>query len=106
SAEAAADDHEIIALLDRQPAEREGLAVAQVMGDLERAGMVPAHAGERRRVAEGLCGKLRRRRQPGRDRERGPVEEVASGDIGHARRSPQPMSSRTARAAWSIARWA
>src|SRR5215813_753503 len=100
-ADAGADDHEIVALLDRQPAEREGLAVAQLMSDLERAGMVSTHAGERRRVAEGLRGKLPRRRQPGRDRQRGPIEEVAPGDRGHSKVPPQPMSSRTACAAWS-----
>jgi len=41
--------------------------LAQVVADLERALMMPAQAGQRRRIAQRLRGKLRRGRQPGRN---------------------------------------
>jgi hypothetical protein len=53
------------------------------MGDLERAGMVSAQAGQRRRIAQGLCSDLRRRRHSGRDRQRRTVEKIASGYAAH-----------------------
>ena len=84
-ADPAADHHEVVALLDRQPAEGERPAVAQLVADLERAGMMAAHPGERRRIARRLRHDLRHGRKPGRDRERNAIEKITARDVGHAR---------------------
>ena len=88
-ADAAADHDEVVAFLDRHGVDGEGRAIAHVMSDLERAGMLPAQAGQRRRIAQRLRRDLRRRRQAGRDRQRRAVEKIATGNVAHvAPRSP------------------
>jgi hypothetical protein len=54
------------------------------MRDIERARLLTAHAGERRRIARRIGGNLRSRRQAGAYRKRGAVEKVAARDGGHA----------------------
>src|SRR5262249_21139052 len=88
-ADAAADHHEIVALLDRQPVERERLAIAQIVADLERARMLPAQAGEGRRIAQRLRGELVGRGESGCHGQGEAVEEVAAADTGHTRQFPQ-----------------
>ena len=53
TADAAADHDEVIALVDRSAAERERLAVAQLVADRGRAIVLAAQAGERGRIAPG-----------------------------------------------------
>ena len=57
------------------------------MRSLEAADMLPAQAHERRRVAGGLRRNLHRGREPGRDRKRKAVEEIAAGHLAHAQSS-------------------
>jgi hypothetical protein len=83
-ADPAADYDQVVALLDRHTVEGEGLAIAQLMADLERARMMAAHPRERGRIARGLRHDLRHGRKPGRDRERRAVEKIAARDVGHA----------------------
>src|SRR5262249_2341399 len=82
-ADAAADHEEVVALLDRQPLERKSPAGGQLMGDLERAGMLAAHARERRRIARALGPDLRHRGEPGGDGERDAVEKITGRNVGH-----------------------
>jgi hypothetical protein len=55
------------------------------MRDIERSRMMAPHAGEGGRIMRRLRRELRGRRQPGRDRQRYPIEEVAASDcVRHA----------------------
>ena len=55
-ADAAADHDQIVAFLDRRAVERKALAVARLrVRGLERAGVLAAQAGERRRIAQGCA---------------------------------------------------
>ena len=53
------------------------------MRGLEAADMLPTQAGERRRIAGRLRRNLHCGREPGRDRERKAVEEIAAGHFAH-----------------------
>ena len=80
-ADAAADHDQIVGFLDRQAVDGKLAAFARErMGDLERAFMLAAQPGQRRRIACRLRRNLRRRRQAGRDGQRRAVEEIAPGD--------------------------
>ena len=87
TADAAADHDKIIALVDRSAAERERLAVAQLVADLDRAFMLAAHAGQRGRIASGLRlplrVQLRHGREPGRNGKGDAVEKITARDVGH-----------------------
>jgi hypothetical protein len=54
------------------------------MRNLEAADMLASEPRERRRVAGGLRLDLHRWREPGRDRERNAVEEIAAGHLAHS----------------------
>ena len=85
SADAATDDDEIVAFLDRCGIDAEALPLPRKrMRNLERAGMLTAQAGQRRRVARRVGRNLRGRRQARCNRQGGAVEEVAAGDGRHA----------------------
>jgi len=56
----------------------------QLMGDLEGAGMLAAHASQRRRITRGIGGNLSSWCEPGRNGQGCAVEEVAAGDHGGA----------------------
>ena len=80
-ADAAANHDEIIAFLDRQAVDRKLAAFAgERMRDLERALVLSAHPRRRRRVASRLRRELRRRRQPGSNRQSRAVEKITPGD--------------------------
>src|SRR5262249_1702130 len=90
SADAAADHHEIIAFLWLGPAGRIlGWRTHDCVRSFEAADMLSPQACERRRVAGGLRRNLHRGREPGRNRQRKAVEEIAAGDITHA---PSPCA--------------
>src|SRR5262249_29039436 len=83
-ADAATDHDEVVALLDRQAVEREtGAARLRVRG-LERARVLAAQSGQRRRIARGLGRDLGRRREPGANGPGHSGEEVAARNRGHA----------------------
>src|SRR4030088_3370544 len=78
-ADAAADNDEIVAFLDRRAVERKARAVVRLrVRGLERAGVLATQPGERGRVAHGLRRHLGRGRETGGDGERRAVEEVAT----------------------------
>ena len=80
-ADAAADHDQIVSLLDRQAVEGEAFGLrAQRVRDLERAVVLAAQAGQRRRIARRLRRELRRRRQARRDGQRRAVEKIAPRD--------------------------
>ena len=89
AADAAADHHEIVFLLDRLAGEVEFLALArQPVRHLEGAGMAAAQPGQRRRVvARGVGAKLVERRQAGSDRQCRPAQEIAPRDRRHVQPS-------------------
>ena len=81
-ADAGADHDQVVTLGDRKALEGKTPAFARLrVRHLERAGMLAAQAGERRRIAPRLRGDLRRRGQPRRDGERHAIEKVAAGDV-------------------------
>ena len=73
----AADHDEIVAFFDLAEAIASA-AAGDLMGGLERAGMLAAQPGQGGRIAGGLGRDLLGRRQPRRDRQSHAVEEVAS----------------------------
>ncbi len=87
-ADAAADHDQVVALLRLEPAGRiMGWRAGDRMRGLEAADVLPAQARERRRVAGRLRRNLHRGREPGRDRQRKAVEEIAAGHLAHAQSS-------------------
>src|SRR5262245_2078380 len=85
SADARADDDEVVTLLDRQPVEGETLAFARLrVRGLERARVLSAQSGERGRIAQRLRRDLRRRREAGGDGQGHAIEEVAARNRRHA----------------------
>ena len=88
TADAAADDHQIVAILHRQIVHRKRSAFTRErMRGLERAGVVAAQSGECWRIASRLREDLRRRRQAGRNGKGDTVEEVAAREHGSYRLS-------------------
>src|SRR5262249_12583431 len=84
SADARADDDEVVTLLDRQPVEREALAFARLhMRGLERARMLSAQSGECGRIAQRLRRDLCRWRKAGGDGQSHAIEEVAARNRRH-----------------------
>src|SRR5262249_59732296 len=85
SADARADDDEVVTLLERQPVEREALAFARLrMRGLERARVLSAQSGERGRIAQRLRRDLCRGRKAGGDGQSHAIEEVAARNRRHA----------------------
>src|SRR5262249_55851018 len=85
-ADAAADHDQVVAFLGRNAVEPEGGALARrQVRHFERAVVLAAQAGQRRRIARRLGRNLRRGRQPRGDRQRDAIEEVAAGDVAHGR---------------------
>src|SRR5262249_4401106 len=94
AADARADDDEVVALLDRQPVEGEVLAFPRLrVCGLERARVLSAQSGERRRIAQGLRRDLRRRGEAGGNGQGYAVEKVAARNRRHA--LAQSSSGRT-----------
>jgi hypothetical protein len=80
-ADPAADHDEIVLLLGRHILDRESCPVPhEGMHRFERAGVLSAQPAQQRRITAGLCGNLCGRREPRRDAQRRPVDEIAPGD--------------------------
>ena len=93
AADAAAHHDQIVALLGLQSAGRiMRRREHERMRGFECADVLPAQPGQRRGVAGGLRGNLHRGREPGRDRERGAVEEIAAGNLAHSQTSKSSAS--------------
>ena len=86
AADAAADHDEIVSLFAWRVLDAQAAAFAREgMLDFERAGMLTAHARQRRRIQARRCGDLCGRRQAGGDRERSTAEKIAARDGWHSK---------------------
>src|SRR5438552_4046228 len=87
-ADATTHHNKVVAFLRREPAGRiMNRHMCDRMGGLKATDMLSAQAGKRRRVAGGLGRNLHRGREPGRDRQRKAVEEIAAGNLAHSQSS-------------------
>jgi hypothetical protein len=87
--------HQVVAFFDRRALGRKALAFQrQRMGSFERARMLAAQAGQRRRIDARLRGKLRRGRESCGNGQRCAIEEIRRviGMAGH--HSAEPAARR------------